>query len=367
MYRYNFGGIRLVDEIYKPDFRKYLQMLAPGTVFRLGIENVLHANTGGLIVVGDSPELMKLVSGGFYINCEFTPSRLYELAKMDGAIITNSDASRILIANAQLDPDANLPSLETGIRHRTAERVARQTGELVVAVSQRRRVVTLYQGTISFRLRDLASILVKASQALQTLEKYRTVLNKELQRLGGLEFEDLVTISEVCEVLRRCIKVLNIAEEIENYIAELGTEGRLVKMQLDEMIVNVHEEALYIIQDYANIPDKSPLDLLTNMLKAFEEDISDSVFIARILGLGTTSSHLDQQVSSRGYRMLQKLPRIPLQVIDNLVERFGLLGNIMRASIEELDEVEGIGEVRARSIKNGLKRMQEQLYLEYMV
>lgn len=357
----------LVEEIYQSSFRKHLQMLAPGTLFRVGIENILQANTGGLIVVGDSPEVMKIVSGGFKIDCEFTPARLYELAKMDGAIIMNSDVSRIVIANAQLDPESSIISNETGIRHRTAERTARQTGQLVVAVSQRRRVVTLYQGNITFRLRDLASILVKANQALQTLEKYKNVMLKELQRLGGLEFEDMVTVSEVCEVLRRSVKVLNIAQEIENYIAELGTEGRLVKMQLDEMIANVEEEALYIIQDYLNTPDKKPQEVLNNILKAFEDDVSDSVFIARMLSLGTASSHLDQQVSPHGYRMLQKLPRIPFLVIENLVERFGLLSNILQATIEELDEVEGIGEVRARSIKNGLKRMQEQLLLEYMV
>ncbi|MDD2509559.1 MAG: DNA integrity scanning diadenylate cyclase DisA [Syntrophomonas sp.] len=356
-----------MEEIYVGTFKKYLQMLAPGTVFRLGVENVLQADTGGLIVVGDSPELMNIVSGGFHIDCEFTPSRLYELAKMDGAIITNSDASRIVVANAQLDPDPEIHSDETGIRHRTAERVARQTGQLVVAVSQRRKVVTLYQSNIMFRLRDLPSILVKANQALQTLEKYRNVYARELQRLGGLEFEDMVTVSEVCKVIRRSLKVLNIAGEIENHILELGTEGRLVKMQLDEMIASVEEEALFIIQDYSNTSDKSSQELLNNMRRAFEEDISDSVFIARILSLGTSSSHLEQQVSSRGYRMLHKLPRIPLSIIDNLVGRFGLLSNILRASIEELDDVEGIGEVRARSIKNGLKRMQEQLLLEFML
>lgn len=355
-----------MEEIYQGDFRKHLQKLAPGTVFRIGIENVLQASTGGLIVVGDSPELMSIVSGGFNIDCEFTPSRLYELAKMDGAIITNSDASRILIANAQLDPDPHLHSNETGIRHRTAERVARQTGELVVAVSQRRRVITLYQGNITFRLRDLASILVKANQALQTLEKYRNVLGREFQRLGGLEFEDMVTVSDVCEVLKRSIKVLHIASEIENYIVELGIEGRLVKMQLDEMLASVEEEALFIIQDYSNT-DRLPKEVLNTMFKAFEEDISDSVFIARQLSLGSAGSHLDNQVSPRGYRMLNKLPRIPLSIIDNLVERFALLSHVLRASIEELDDVEGIGEVRARSIKNGLKRMQEQLLLEYMV
>lgn len=355
-----------MEDIYNGNFRKYLQMLAPGTLFRIGIENVLQANTGGLIVVGDSPELLKIASGGFHIDCEFSPARLYELAKMDGAIITNGDVSRIIMANTQLDPDPALPSQETGIRHRTAQRVARQTGHLVIAISQRRKVITLFQGNISFRLRDLNSILVRANQALQTLEKYHTVMMREIQRMGGLEFEDMVTVSEVCEVLRRSIKVLNIAGEIENYIAELGNEGRLVKMQLDEMIANVEDEALLIIQDYANVADKSPEELLSSMQRAFEDDISDSVYIARILLLGTATSHLDQQVSPRGYRMLQKLPRIPVSIIDNLVERFGLLIHIMRASIEELDEVEGIGEVRARSIKNGLRRMHEQLLLEYM-
>ncbi len=356
-----------MEEIYKGEFRKYLKMLAPGSIFRIGVENILQANTGGLVVVGDSPQLMDLVSGGFNIDCEYSPARLYELAKMDGAIIMNADASRILIANAQLDPDSQLPSNETGIRHRTAQRVALQTGELVVAISQRRKVVTLYQSNITFRLRDIEPILIKANQALQTLEKYRNVLFKELQRLGGLEFEDMVTVSEVCEVIKRAVRVLNIAKEIENYIAELGTEGRLVKMQLDEMTANVEEDALYIIQDYSNNPDKSPREIMDNLLRAFEEDISDSVFISRNLSLGTASSHMEQSISPRGYRMLQKLPRLPVSVIDNLMGRFALLSDVLKASIAELDEVEGIGEVRAKYIKNGLKRMQEQLLLEYMM
>lgn len=356
-----------MEEIYKGEFRRYLKMLAPGSIFRIGVENILQANTGGLVVVGDSPPLMNLVSGGFYIDCKYSPARLYELAKMDGAIIMNSDASRILIANAQLDPDPQLPSNETGIRHRTAQRVALQTRELVVAISQRRKVVTLYQGNITFRLRDIEPILIKANQALQTLEKYRNVLFKELQRLGGLEFEDMVTVSEVCEVLKRAIRVLNIAKEIENYIAELGIEGRLVKMQLDEMTANVEEEALYIIQDYAKNLDRTPREIMDNLLKAFEEDISDSLFISRNLALGTASSHMEQPISPRGYRMLQKLPRLPVSVIDNLMGRFALLSDVLKASIAELDDVEGIGEVRAKYIKNGLKRMQEQLLLEYMM
>ncbi|MGI5911370.1 MAG: DNA integrity scanning diadenylate cyclase DisA [Syntrophomonadaceae bacterium] len=275
-----------MEGTYQEQFRQSLHMLAPGTLFRVGVENILLANTGGLIVVGDSPELMAMVSGGFNINADFTPARLYELAKMDGAIITSHDTSKILIANAQLDPDPRMRSNETGIRHRTAERVARQTGELVVAISQRRKVITLYQGNIVFRLRDLASILVKANQALQTLEKYRNVMLKEMQHLDGLEFDDMVTVSEVCQVLKRSIKVLKVANEIEYYIAELGSEGRLVKMQLDEMIANVEEEALLIIKDYTNVPAKNPHELLAMMMRSFEEDIADLVFIARLLSLG---------------------------------------------------------------------------------
>ena len=357
----------MVEDIFRLKFRQSLKMLAPGTVFRLGVENVMQANTGALIVVGDSPEVMNLVTGGFQIDCEFTPARLYELAKMDGAIITNHDASRILIVNAQLDPNPKLPSQETGIRHRTAEKVALQTGELVVAISQRRQVVTLFQDNMSFRLRDIPSILVRANQALQTLEKYRNVLSRELQHLGGLEFEDLVTAIEVCRVLRRSIKVLNIAGEIENYISELGTEGRLVKMQLDEMVANVQEEATLIIKDYSANTEKTPAEILNSVRRAYEDEISDSVFLLKSLALGTTSTHLEQQVAPRGYRMLNKIPRIPPAIIENLVERFTILNSILRASIEELDEVEGIGEVRARSIKNGLMRMREQFLLEYMV
>ena len=357
----------MAEDIFRLKFRQSLKMLAPGTVFRLGVENVMQANTGALIVVGDSPEVMNLVTGGFQIDCEFTPARLYELAKMDGAIITNHDASRILIVNAQLDPNPKLPSQETGIRHRTAEKVALQTGELVVAISQRRQVVTLFQDNMSFRLRDIPSILVRANQALQTLEKYRNVLSRELQHLGGLEFEDLVTAIEVCRVLRRSIKVLNIAGEIENYISELGTEGRLVKMQLDEMVANVQEEATLIIKDYSANTEKTPAEILNSVRRAYEDEISDSVFLLKSLALGTTSTHLEQQVAPRGYRMLNKIPRIPPAIIENLVERFTILNSILRASIEELDEVEGIGEVRARSIKNGLMRMREQFLLEYMV
>lgn len=355
------------EAIYRGSFQDALQLVAPGTMFRLGLENILKARTGALLVVGESPEILELVSGGFHLDCELTPSNLYELAKMDGAIVLNNDASRILVANTQLVPDPSLPSNETGIRHRTAERVARQTGELVIAISQRRSIVTLFKGNQSYVLHEIGAILVKANQALQTLEKYRAVLEKDIVRLGGTEFEDMVMVSEVSRVILRCMMVLNIGQEIENYIVELGVEGRLVKMQLDELLSNVEEEAVLMIRDYSRFPDRSPQEIFDTIMKSFEEDVSDAVTIAKTLGFGTSASVLDMQAAPRGYRILQKLPRIPAQIIENLVETFGDFPRIMQASIEELDDVEGIGEVRAKSIRNGLKRMQEQLILEYMV
>lgn len=355
------------EGIYDDSFLKALQLLAPGTLLRQGLENVVKAKTGGLIVVGDSPEVMELVSGGFRLDCEFSPANLYELAKMDGAIITNRDATRIIVANAQLVPDPSIPSSETGIRHRTAERVAKQVGELVIAISQRRGIITLYKGNYSYVLRDISAILVRANQALQTLEKYRAVLEKDLIRLGGTEFEDMVLVSEVCRAIQRCMMVLSIGKEIESYIVELGIEGRLVKMQLDELLANVADEVMLMIRDYARVSDKTPQEIFAALLHNFEDDITDALSIARVLGLGTSASVLDMSVSPRGYRILQKLPRIPGSIIEKLVATFGDLPRIIQATIEELDDVEGIGEVRARSIKNGLKRMQEQLILDYMV
>lgn len=355
------------DEIYHGSFQKALQMVAPGTALRLGLENVLKAKTGGLIVIAESADIMKLVTGGFRLDCDYSPAAMYELSKMDGAIILNKEASRIMVANAQLIPDPALHSSETGIRHRTAERVARQTGDLVIAISQRRNIVTLYKGNQNYVLQEISAILVKANQALQTLEKYRNVLEKDLIRLGGTEFEDMVTLTDVTRVLQRCLMVLNIGQEIENYITELGDEGRLVKMQLDELLSNVEDEALLMIRDYSRVTDKPARELFGSLFKSFEEDVTDAMSIAKVLGYGSSASVLDMQISPRGYRILHKLPRIPNQVMENLVITFRELPQIMQATIDELDDVDGIGEVRARSIKNGLKRMQEQLILEYMV
>ncbi|HAP93197.1 MAG TPA: DNA integrity scanning protein DisA, partial [Desulfotomaculum sp.] len=344
---------------------KMLRTVAPGTPLREGLENILRANTGGLVVLGDGQEIMEIAEGGFVINADFTPASLYELAKMDGAIILSSDAKRILAANAQLIPNLSIPSTETGIRHRTAERVARQTNALVISISLRRNVVTIYKGNLKYVLRDLGVILTKANQAIQTLEKYRSVLDKVISELSILEFEEAVTLFDVARCIQRVDMILRVVGEIERYTSELGTEGRLIIMQMEELVSNVEPEGLLIIQDYTTgAGDKTPTQIL-NMINTWPaEDLLDLSLIARALSYSGSAGILDQSVSPRGYRILGKIPRLPLPVVENLVREFGILKNVLNATIQELDDVEGIGEARARSIKEGLARYREQLFQE---
>ncbi|WP_270182765.1 DNA integrity scanning diadenylate cyclase DisA [Alkalihalobacillus sp. CinArs1] len=337
-----------------------LKIVAPGTMLRQGIDNILRAKTGGLIVVGYNGKVQDLVDGGFSIDCRFTPAYLYELAKMDGAIIINKEANKILYANTQLIPDTTIPSTETGIRHRTAERVAKQTGNLVISISQRRNVITLYQGNIRYSLKEIGVILTKANQAMQTLEKYKSVLDQGITDLGALEFEELATLQEVAQVIHRIEMVLRIKQEILNYINELGTEGRLISMQMEELVTNLEAEARWLIGDYVKDVDETPADVMKRLKKLTSDDLLEDHSIMKILGY----EEQNEAVKPRGYRILHKIPRLPSNIIENLVSSFGNLNDIATASIEELDKVEGIGEIRAKKIKAGLKRIQEQLFVD---
>jgi len=355
------------EEKLEDRFMKTLRIIAPGTGLRDGLDNILRAQTGALIVLGgdNNEQVMRVVDGGFDIDADFTPARLYELAKMDGAIILSSDGKKILRANTQLVPESSIPSTETGTRHRTAERVARQTGELVISISQRRSIITLYKGSLKYVLKDIRVVLDRANQAIQTLEKYRTVLNQALNNLSALEFEDLVTLLDVTTSLQRIEMVLRISREIERYISELGVEGRLVSMQLEELLVGVKQEGKLIIKDYVVNWDESALEELGGQIFSHVavDEFLDLNIIAKALGFGGNVG-LDTSVSPRGYRILGKIPRLPATVTDNLVETFKNFQSIMSASIAELDDVEGIGEVRARAIKDGLRRLKELTLLD---
>ncbi|MCR4426413.1 MAG: DNA integrity scanning diadenylate cyclase DisA [Firmicutes bacterium] len=340
--------------------KKTLQMVAPGTQLHEGLENILRARTGGLIVVGDTPEVLALVNGGFRLDSDFSPFALYELAKMDGAIILSSDGEKILYANAHLNPDQTIPSRETGMRHSTAERVAKMTGQLVIAISQRRSVITLYSGHTRYVMQDIGVVLAKANQALQTLANYRDSLQRALTGLTSLEFVEEVTLADVARVLQRYELMRRVSEEVGGYIIELGTEGRLVQMQAEELLAGMADEVFFVVLDYSADGSQAESRKVLESLAEWDfDDVLDLAAIARALSRGSGAS-LEHPVSPRGYRALSKISRLPMSVIQNVVAGFGSLKAIRGASVEELDEVEGIGEVRARAVSEGLERLRDQ-------
>jgi diadenylate cyclase len=318
---------------------------------------------GALIVVGDNPDVLNICSGGFLLDAAFSPQRLSELAKMDGAIILAKDASRIARANVHLVPNPNVPTSETGTRHRTGERVARSITVPVITVSEDQQVIAVYVGDEKHPLEPIPRLLNRANQALSTLERYRDRLDSVAASLTALEIEDLVTLRDVVGVLQRTEMVRRIAEEVEGYIIELGVDGRLVRLQLEELIGGIDDDRRHVIQDYFHEDRNWRLaEALEALTQLSTEDLVDLTVVAVALHL--PGADLEAGLSPRGYRLLSKIPRLAEAIIVRLVERFGTLQKIMRASLEDLDEVEEVGATRARAIKDGLARLAESSILE---
>jgi len=291
------------------------------------------------------------------------PAFLYELAKMDGAIVLSGDVKKILFANAQLIPDYSIPTSETGTRHRTAERVAKQTGDIVIAISQRRNVITVYRGDQKYVLEEISKIFTKANQALQTLEKYKIVLDQAVINLNALEFNDLVTIYDVALVVQKIEMVMRITNIIEKYIIELGKEGTLVSMQLEELMGTTRIDQRLIFKDYSS-QNVDILDFKKKIKSLSSEELIDLPNMAKLLGYSGFSENLDMAIRPRGYRILNKIHRLPSTIIDNLVNYFDSFYEILNASTSDLDDVEGIGEIRATYIKNGLIKMKQLVLLD---
>jgi diadenylate cyclase len=335
-------------------------MVAPGTALRDGIDNILHARTGGLLLIGEPEDLSFLFSGGIKLDIDYTPPLLFQLAKMDGAIVLNANSTKIAAANVQLIPDPTILSLETGTRERTAERVSKQTESLVIAISQRRDVVSLYVDGAKYILEDIPVVLAKANQALATLDKYRSRLDQVSTRLTALEFEGGATLHDVLTVQQRAELVTRMAVEIERYIVELGTEGRLIEMQLEETMVGVAADKAALVHDYlAENTDDAFAAALDQIGRLPHQDLLDFGRLAEVLGYDRKLNTLDYPVSPRGYRILGRIPRLPRIVVSNIVRDFGGLDEMLAATDAELEAVEGVGEIRAKDIREGLRRLQE--------
>ena len=357
-----------MKKVKEDNITSVLKLIAPGTPIRDGLENILRAKTGALLLITDNNEVIKeIVDGGFVINEDYTSSKLYELAKMDGAIVLSGDMKKILYANTQLIPEHEIQTTETGTRHRTAERTAKQTGELVISISQRRNIITVFKGNDRYVLEGTDVVLNKANQAIQTLEKYKKVFDNKLNILNEYEFNDIVTLQNVVLAIQRAEMVMRIVEEIQRQIYELGDDGRLVKMQLDELIGGLDKEEGLIIKDYVVKKKKSPEKILEELKDLEYEDLLKESSIAKLLGYEYFDNYDEVVVYPKGYRILSKVPRMPNNIVENLVDSFKSFQHILAADIESLDEVDGIGEVRARTIKQSLKRMQEQFVFDNML
>src|SRR4029453_11436899 len=288
----------------EPRLVKALEMVAPGTALREGLDHILHARTGGLIVIGDPDEMSFLFSGGIRLDIDYTPALLYQVAKMDGAIVLDADARRISWANVQLMPDPTIVSMETGTRHRTADRVSKQTPALVISISERRDVVSLYLEGMKYILQDIPTVLSKANQGLATLEKSPARLDQVLARLTTLEFEGGGTLQDALAALQRAELVTRMAAEVERYIIELGTEGRLIETQLEETVVGVTADRAALVRDYATDDSDRNVDAtLAALARLSHPDLLDFGRLAELLGYDRKVNALDYPVNPRGYRI----------------------------------------------------------------
>ena len=349
--------------------RSTLAAVAPGTELRDGLERILRGRTGALIILGHDRLMDKIATGGFPLDIEFSATRLRELCKMDGAVILDRDRTRIVRAATQLVPDASIETSESGTRHRTAERVAKQTGFPVISVSQSMHIVALYVGHRRVVLEDSGDILARGNQALATLERYKQRLDEVTGTLSALEIEDLVTVRDVASVLQRLEMVRRIREEIADYVLQLGIDGRLLSLQLEELTAGLSDDLSLVLQDYLGEARQSvPFeDAITALTELDSTELLDLSGVARAVGFTVTGDALDSSVSPLGHRLLSKVPRLPGAIVERLVAHFGSLQRLLSATVEELMEVDGVGEGRARAAREGLSRIAESSILDRYV
>ncbi len=348
---------------YSDSLLKTLAQIAPGTELREGLERILRGRTGALIVLGTDKTVAAMSSGGFAINTAFSATRVRELAKMDGAIVCDKDASTLLAAGVQLLPDPSIETNESGTRHRTAERVAKQTGFPVIAVSASMSLISVYAEGLRYTVEDTQSLMSRANQAIRTLDSYTERLEQVLQSLSSLEIEASVTMRDVVSTLQRMEMVRRISVEAGHYVVELGTVGRLVALQLEELIANDLPASWVVLRDY--LPAETPAETLHGAIADLEalddKEIVDLHAIAQAVGF---KDHLEAPMHPHGHRLLAGIHSMPGAVADRLVCHFDGLQALMAASLDDLRAVEGIGEQRARVIRESLSRMAESSLLE---
>ncbi|MEK6898269.1 MAG: DNA integrity scanning diadenylate cyclase DisA [Nanoarchaeota archaeon] len=312
------------------DFMDVLRMFAPGTSIRSALDDLLNAHMGALVVF-ENEKVLEIIEKGFRINAKFSPQRLVELAKMDGAIILSADGKKILYANTLLAPDVNIFTKETGTRHKAGERTAKQARTLVIAVSERKNKITIYYCDLKYELKESSEILRRAAETLQILEKQREIYNDLMSDFNLLEINNLVTINDVSAILQRIEIIKRISSIVKRYLVELGKEGIVVSIRLKELVGNIQKDEDVILKDYFLSNHLSVVGMLDNMNFDFLLEIPN---VSRML---FPELH-DNQISPRGLRLLSKT-NILERYRSSLTDRFKSLNKILSASDAELLEV----------------------------
>ncbi|MDA3032600.1 MAG: DNA integrity scanning diadenylate cyclase DisA [Actinomycetota bacterium] len=353
---YRYGGAN-------EKMRNALARVSPGTPLRDGIDRVVLAKAGALLVLSDEPDVLSICSGGFLVDAPYSPQRLSELAKMDGAIIISTEGGRIARANVHLVPDPTVPTSETGTRHRTAERVARSLDVPVVSASEEMGVINVYAGGEKRQLQEVGHLLERANQALQTLERYKAKLDDGINNLTAVEVEDVATLRDVVAVLQRGEMVHRVADEIETMIIELGIDARLLRLQLDELYDEINDELDLVVADYMPA-DKTAEQAMSDMSKLSDDDVLNLRVTADVLGRAGDNDDLTQEVAPKGLRFLRRVKRLNANIADDVANHFGSLAKMQRATLDDLMSVEGVDEAMARSVRDTLTRITESTILD---
>jgi diadenylate cyclase len=343
--------------------RDALARVSPGTPLRDGIDRVVRSKAGALLVLSDDADVLSICSGGFLVDAPYSPQRLSELAKMDGAIIISSDGGRIARANVHLVPDPSVPTSETGTRHRTAERVARSLDVPVVSASEEMGVINVYAGGSKRQLQEVGHLLDRANQALQTLERYKVRLDDAITNLTAVEIEDVATLRDVVAVVQRGEMVHRIADEIETMIIELGIDARLLRLQLDELYGEIDDELDLVVADYMP-PGRSVTDTLAGMSRLDDDEVLNLRLAADALYPGGDSTDLGQEAAPKGLRLLHRVSRLPAEKATAIADHFGGLAKLQRATVDDLMSVDGVDEATARAIRETLSRVTESTILD---
>lgn len=332
-----------------------LERLAPGTPTRRALERIIQQGKGGLIVLGDGPEVADASSGGFVLRgSTFTPARLAELSKMDGGIVLDDSWNRIVSANVHFVPDGSISTDETGARHRTAERMAVQTGKAVIAVSEGRHVATLFYQGQKVELANPTELAAHVNQELQSLDRLRRRLDSAETRLTRLEVAGLATYRSVLTLLQRAELVERLGRMVSARASTMGEEGRIVHLQLQDLLAGVEQTMRLVLQDYVKPLRSGSVNRAYEQMSAIPgSDLEDLSRIGKAMGF----PDIDELAAPRGHRILSHAGRLPDQVRNDLVRHFGSLSKVLTADRDELITVEGVGEARADQLLSYFDRL----------